>query len=122
MKMNFKKILALLLVVVTVSLSACTSVGLIKAETNEEDTVTAYLYSKKGEDGVEYCFSLLDKDKALDVESEPNVYKSLTEYDFEWNGDMIAVIVNESKLPKEPIIEVGDVTVVFGHLTGVTEQ
>ena len=122
MKKNLKSLLALVLVIFTVMLSACASVGLIKSETDESGTMTAHLYSKKGENGVEYCLSLLGKDEVLDMEAEPNIHKSETEFDFDWSKDMLAVMVEEADMPKETFIEKGDFTVVFGQLTGAVEK
>ena len=116
MKKNMKRLLVLALIAIMFVLSACGSVGMIRQQTLEENGMTVYLYSRKTDGRKEYCMSLLESDKPLDMAAEPNVYKSKKEFDFDCDEDMIMVFQHKKDKPVTDFLEIGDITVVFGQL------
>ncbi len=116
MKTNLKKIMLIGLVAVMIILSACGSLGIIRQQSDETGEKTAYLYSRRADGKKEYCLSILDSDEALDMEAEPNVYKSKLEFDFEWLDDMLAVLQNKKETPVADELEVDGIPVIFGQI------
>lgn len=117
MKVNVKKICAVLMVFFILALSACAEpYGVKKVVPNETGTHSAYYYTRRGEDGTEHCVSLLKADEELDMEITPNVYISEKEIDFDWGDNMLAIIMHEDDEPKQPI-EIDGILIVYGFLS-----
>lgn len=122
MTKKIKKIVSIVLVVMTIALCACgTKIGLIKEATDATDKMTAYLFTRKVEGKVEYCLTLLEKDETLDMAAEPNIHKSPYEFDFDWNETMLAVMQNEKEETVEDVKEFGDIIVVYGKNVEIEE-
>lgn len=120
MKTKMTRIFALVMVLLMLALSGCgESDGIKKEEANDEGTVKAYLFLRTVDNEKEYCLSLLDIDEELDMQAEPNVYKSEYEFDFEWSGNMLAVIQNEEDKSFNDFRTIGDIDIAFGTISSV---
>lgn len=117
MKANVKKICAVLMVLLILALTACQEpYGVKKTVPNESESHIAYYYTRRGDDGREYCMSLLKADEELNTEAEPNVYISDEEFDFEWDTDVLAVFLNDETIIKDPI-EIDGILIAYGYLS-----
>ena len=120
MKTKMTKVFALAMVFLMITLCGCAEADGIKKEAvNDKGTAKAYLYLRTVDDEKEYCLSLLEPEDELDMEAEPNVYKSEYEFDFEWSGNMLAVIQNEKDKKINDFRVIGDIEIAFGSITTV---
>ena len=117
MRTDAKKICAVLLLFFMLALTSCSGFyGIKKTVSDETKSHTAYYYTRQGEEGTEYCLSLLKYDEELDMEETPNVYISEKDFDFDFSDGLLAIFMEEEDNPKESI-EIDGILVAYGYLS-----
>lgn len=118
--MRIKSIIIVSILILSLGLSACAKDSILQELPSENGEVTAYLFSRKVEGTRQYCLSLIKKGEQLDMEAEPNAYKSNLRFEAEWGNDnMLLVAQNKKDDTFNDFKTVEGIDVVFGSVTAV---